>query len=125
VTLPQTVVDALRRHKVAQARQRLAAGSAWHDAGFVFTGKDGRPLHPSTIRRAFGRILDEAGLPRIPFHRLRHTYATLHLEAGEELANISKMLGHSNLATTADLYAHLTPQTQDRMAERMDRILSG
>ena len=60
-----------------------------------------------------------------PFHHLRHAYATLQIEAGEELVNVSKMLGHASLSTTADLYAYLTPQTQRRAAERMDRILAG
>ena len=42
-----------------------------------------------------------------------------------ELVNFSKALGHSNLSTTADIYAHLTPKSQRRMAETMDRVLAG
>ncbi len=75
--------------------------------------------------RAFHSALVVAKLPKQPFHHLRHAYATLQLESGEELANVSKILGHSDLGTTADLYAHLTPTIARRAADRMDSILAG
>ena len=56
-------------------------------------------------------------------HDLRHAYATLMLEDGEGLAVISRLLGHANLSTTADVYAHLTPAMLERSAARMDGIL--
>ena len=64
-----------------------------------------------------------AGLPHQRFHEMRHAYATLMIEDGEELAVISKTLGHSNISTTADVYAHLTPAMLERSANRMDGIL--
>ena len=54
---------------------------------------------------------------------MRHAYATLMIQDGEELAVISKTLGHSNISTTADVYAHLTPAMLERSANRMDGIL--
>ena len=51
--------------------------------------------------------------------------ATLMLEAGEDLAMVSRTLGHSNISTTADTYAHVTPAMQERSAARMDQILAG
>ena len=54
---------------------------------------------------------------------MRHAYATLMIEDGDELAVISKTLGHSNISTTADVYAHLTPAMLERSANRMDGIL--
>jgi integrase len=56
---------------------------------------------------------------------LRHAFATLLLEQGEELGVVSKMLGHADLGTTADVYAHLTPVMARRAAERMDTVLNG
>jgi site-specific recombinase XerD len=54
---------------------------------------------------------------------MRHAYATLLLEAGEELGVISRTLGHSQIATAADVYGHLTPAMLERTAARMDRVL--
>ena len=62
-------------------------------------------------------------MPRQRFHDLRHACATLMIEVGEELAVVSRSLGHSNLSATADVYAHLTRTMQDRSAARMDGIL--
>jgi hypothetical protein len=89
----------------------------------VFTTKVGEPLDTSTVTRAFQAALRRAGLPRQRFHDLRHACATLHLEAGEELLVVSRMLGHSTISTTADIYAHITPAMLELTADRMDGIL--
>lgn len=125
VPLPRSVVQALTTHRQQQRVARLAAGRRWHDQGYVFTASNGSPLDPGKVLQAFQRALVAEGLPRQPFHHLRHAYATLQLEAGEELANVSKILGHADLSTTADLYAHLTPTIARRAADRMDAILAG
>jgi integrase len=119
------VAESLRQHRQQQRLDRLAAGSRWKDRDYVFASAVGTPLEPRNVLRAFHAALEAAGLPHQPFHHLRHAYATLQLEAGEELANVSKILGHANLSTTADLYAHLTPATHRRAAGRMDAILAG
>ena len=121
--LPGDAVAALPRHKVAQLEQRLRAGRKWQDHDLVFTTSLGTPLDARNVTRLLQAALERAGLPRQRFHDLRHAYATLLLEAGEELAVVSKMLGHADLGTTADVYAHLTRGMQDRAAARMDAIL--
>ena len=70
-------------------------------------------------------VLAAAGLPRQRFHDLRHAYATLLIEAGADLYVVSRGLGHSSIATTANIYAHLSDRMRQRVAERMDGILSG
>jgi site-specific recombinase XerD len=107
--IPTEVHDALREHRVAQVEERLAAGPRWADLGFVFRHKDGKPLMARNVVRGFHDHLRSAGLPHQRWHDLRHAYATLLLEDGEELAVISRTLGHSNITTTANIYAHLTP----------------
>ncbi len=87
-------------------------------------GSVGTPLGARNVTRALHATLSRLGLPRQRFHDLRHAYATLMLEDGEELAVVSRSLGHSQLSTTADVYAHLTPTMLERAASRMDRILA-
>jgi integrase len=123
-TLPLgSVAATLRAHRTRQLEERLVAGRRWKDLDFVFATPLGEPVDTSTVNRAFQAALRRTGLPRQRFHDLRHRCATLRLEAGEELVVVSRILGHSTLSTTADVYAHVTPAMLDRSAERMDGIL--
>jgi len=83
-----------------------------------------RQLDSRNVTKAFQRNLANAGLPHQRFHDLRHACATLLLEDGEDLGVVSRILGHSQIATTADVYAHLTPAMLERSAARMDSILA-
>jgi integrase len=70
-------------------------------------------------------VLADAGLPRQRFHDLRHAFATLQLEAGADLFEVSRALGHASITTTANVYAHWTSSMAERTAERMSEILGG
>ena len=113
----------LREQRRRQLEERAAAGRGWHEGGFIFATRLGTPLDARNVTQELQKALARQGLPRTRFHDLRHAYATLMLEDGEDLAVVSKSLGHANLSTTADIYAHLTLAMQDRAAARMDRIL--
>jgi integrase len=117
------VTSALRENRLRQLERRLAAGARWREQDYVFSGPNGDAWHARNILTAFQRALARAGLPRQRFHDLRHACATLLLEQGEELGVVSKLLGHSTVATTLDVYAHLTPAMGDRAAARMDAVL--
>jgi integrase len=122
--LGQGVAGALRAHRTRQLEERLAAGNRWRDAGYVFASARGTPLDGVNVTHRFQAALAAAGLPRQRFHDLRHACATLLLENGEELGVVSRILGHADLGTTANVYAHLTPAMLERSAARMDAILS-
>jgi integrase len=109
------VVSVLREHRRQQ-------GTIDPDA-FVFATRDGRPLDSRNVTQDLQTALRRAKLPQQRFHDLRHAYATLMIEAGEELSMVSRSLGHADLSTTADVYAHLTPAMLERSAARMDTIL--
>ncbi len=113
VTLPSLAVDALGRHKDNQSAQRLLCGDAWEDHGLVFTNEVGRPMDATNLRRRyFQPLLERAGLPRIRFHDLRHTAATLLLSQDVHPKIVSERLGHSRVGITLDLYSHVTPTMQ-------------
>ena len=102
----------------------MAARRPWTEQTHLFATSAGTPLDSRNVTQDFQAALVRLKLPRQRFHDLRHAYATLMLEDGEELAVVSRSLGHADLSTTADVYAHLTPAMRERAAARMDRILA-
>ena len=121
--LPELAVYALRSQRAVQARQRLAAGTSWCDEGYVFTGAKGKPRDWRSLDRCFVRAQERAGVRRQRFHDMRHAFATLLLDAGEEIAVISKMLGHADYSTTVDVYSHLSTERSRVAAARIDGLL--
>jgi integrase len=119
------VREALRRHRVRQLEERLRAGPLWQDWGLVFTTATGTPICGKNLTHQFQRLLASAGLPRRPFHHLRHSAATFLLAAGCDIRTVQQVLGHSQISTTADLYAHVMPSLLKDAAEKLDAILRG
>ncbi|MCL4371102.1 MAG: site-specific integrase [Chloroflexi bacterium] len=110
VPLVPQAVEALRRARIRQNEQRLAAGPEWQDGDLVFSTRSGRPLSPRNVRRDwFGPALERAQLPPVRFHDLRHTAASLLLSLGVALTTVQRILGHANIGITADTYGHLLP----------------
>jgi len=98
--------------QIAQAAEREAWGEAYADTDRVFTMEHGRPVQPQYATRLFDKLRIKAGLPKMTFHGLRHQQASLQLAAGTPLAVVSKRLGHSSVAVTADIYSHLLRSTE-------------
>jgi integrase len=124
VALPSVVVDALRRHKIRQLEERLLAGSRWQDSGYVFTTTIGTPLDGRSVTRFFADALTRAELPHVRFHDPRHGCATLLLMRGASLRAIMETLGHSQIAVTANIYAHVGETIKRETAAMMDAALS-
>lgn len=119
------VLAALARRRVAQEEARRDAGESWVESGLVFTTGRGRPLAASNVARAYRRQLERAGLPPLHFHDLRHGAASMMLEQGASLKEISDALGHSQIGITADLYAHVPGVMQAATAGRLQGALFG
>jgi integrase len=87
----------------------------------VFPNTIGKPMDGiHLMRREFLPLLKRAGLPRIRFHDLRHTAATLLLSKGINPKIVSEMLGHAQVSITLDIYSHVTPHMQQQAAGAMD-----
>jgi integrase len=126
VALTGIAIAALRRHRTAQAEERLQLGAVWEDNDVVFANEVGRPVEATNlIRRSFHPLLERADLPRIRFHDLRHTAATLMLGRAVHPKVVAEMLGHSQIAVTLDLYSHVTPTMQRQATEALDAVLKG
>src|SRR5574338_1115868 len=113
----------LRRHKERQELERALAGKRWQNLNLIFPNKVGNPLEPSNLRLDFNRLLEEAGLPKIRFHDLRHTAASLMLNHNIPVMVVSGILGHSKPSVTLDIYGHLYHQSQDAAAQLMEDLI--
>jgi integrase len=125
--LPASMVKRLVEHKRRQAEERLKAGSAWQDHGLVFTTTIGGPLNISKLtRNNFKPALKRAGLPQsVRLYDLRHTCATLLMQAGENPKVVSERLGHSTITLTLDVYCHALPTMQEAASQKLESILFG
>ncbi len=136
VTLGAQTVSWLRDHKRQQAALKLKNRTHYADHGLVFakeardqqtaTAKLGEPITSERLARYdFDRLTTAADVRRIVFHGLRHTSATLLLQAGEPVHVVSQRLGHKKSAMTLDVYAHAMPDQQATAAERLGALLHG
>ena len=104
---------------VLKAQKCKVGGSEW-----VFPSPTGGPMSPDSVLHMLQRVLKRAGLPRIRFHDLRHTFATMALQNGVDVKTVSSMLGHYSAGFTLDTYAHVTTDAQLKAAQTMGSILS-
>ena len=95
------------RWRERQDGEREFFGADYHPGDYVFTFEDGRPPHPDTIRQRFDRLAAAAGLSRITFHDLRHSYATGALKAGISPKVLSERIGHADVGFFLQTYAHV------------------
>jgi integrase len=123
-TLPRRLSGCLLTWQLRQAEDREAAQEAWQTHGHVFTMEDGRALDPAYVTRLFQKLRRQGEpLPDLDFHGLRHCYASLMIDAGADISIVSKLLGHSSISVTADIYAHMLKavgqRAVDGVAERI------
>ena len=123
IALPSSAVVALREHRRRQLERRLVLGSAWHETDLVFGRGDGQVLHPNVVHATFRCLVDRLGLPRIRFHDLRHTAATLMLADGVHPKVVQERLGHATISMALDRYSHVTMDMQREAAERIEKLL--
>ena len=109
VPLSATAERVLREIRTAQAAERLRAGSAWQQTGYVFTTELGEPCDPRNALRALKAAAKRAGLPDIGLHTLRHSAAAVMLVNGVPLKVVSEVLGHASIGITGDIYGHVSP----------------
>ena len=123
ISLDARTVAVLRAHLDRQDEEKRAVGSIYEDQGLVFADFDGKILHPDRLSQHFRRQVELAALPKISFHDLRHTHATLALKAGVHPKIVSERLGHASVTLTLDLYSHAIPSLQADAATLIGDLL--
>lgn len=124
ITLGSETLRILREHKRRLLIEKQGADRWDEEYDLVFPSTVGTPLYPSNVRKNFKKILEEAGLPQIRFHDLRHTMASLWLRSGVNPKVVQERLGHSTIRVTLDLYSHLIPTLQAEAVENVDKYIS-
>uniref|UniRef100_UPI001152DDBE tyrosine-type recombinase/integrase n=1 Tax=Haloactinospora alba TaxID=405555 RepID=UPI001152DDBE len=123
ITLDTETTTVLTHWRAAQTAERLQVGQAWNDSGFVFTHSAGAPLYPAWVSALFHRLAQQAGLPPIRLHDLRHGAASLSLAAGVDVTVVSTELGHATTGFTQDTYQHVFPEVAHQAAEATAALL--
>ena len=106
--------------EVLEQQKKKAGGSE-----YMFPSSTGGPMSPDSVLHMLQRVLKRAGLERVRFHDLRHTFATFALQNGVDVKTVSGMLGHYSAGFTLDTYAHVTTAAQREAANTMGNVLSG
>ena len=92
---------------------------------YVFPSPFGGPMSPDSILHMLQRVLKRAGLERIRFHDLRHTYAVFALQSGDDIKTVQENLGHVTAAFTLDIYRHVLDEMKQASASRMEKLIQG
>ena len=125
------VLDLLWQWQQRQKEDRLIAGGLWEgwkneqerQASIVFTNDLGGHLHPQTVLVHFKKLAASVGAPNARVHDLRHTYAVLSLQNGDDVKTVQENLGHATAAFTLDVYGHVSERMKEASAQRMQQYI--
>lgn len=123
VSLPPAVVAALQTHRQRQRELKIKHRPLWQDSDLVFTTLIGSPLDPNDVSRDFRAFLERNGLPGVRFHDLRHAAGSIMLKNRVPMHVVSRILGHSTIATTVNIYGHVETEALDEAAAAIGRAL--
>lgn len=123
IPLLDIAVQALELQRKRQIEMKRRYKDIYVDEGFVFSQYDGKYLNQREFMNAYHAFLNKYHITDIRFHDLRHTFATLLLEAGEAPKIIQELLGHSTITTTMDIYAHVGENIKQKTISRLDSLL--
>lgn len=127
IELLSYTIPILKEHLEKQIHNKETLGEDYIDGDFVLCKIDGNPYDPDYITRNFARYMTklskELSIPKIRFHDLRHTHATLLLKQGVHIKVVSERLGHASVSITLDTYSHVLPNMQKEAAKKLNDLL--
>ncbi len=125
IVLDPATVSVLKAHRSRQIQEKLAWGPGYVDSGLVFTRENGELIHPDSFTALFDKLVRRSQLPHIRLHDVRHTYATLALQAGVPVKAVADRLGHASAAFTMNVYVDTNPAMQKDSAEKVAALILG
>ena len=124
ITLPGETMQLLRKYQVWQNTERLRLGEYYQNQNYLFAQDNGGPMHPDSVTDWMNKFSKRHDLPHINPHAFRHTMASMLYFNGVDSVSISKRVGHAQVSTTANIYAHVTTSAKREAAKTMGNILS-
>ena len=114
----------LLKLKDQQADYKRRLGSGYHMNDYIFKNPNGIPYRPDSLTRSFKRALARHGLPQMRYHDLRHSTASILVDKGWDINDIKEWLGHADISTTANIYAHISHRKKVSLAQDLDKTLT-
>lgn len=125
ITAAPYVMDTLKQVYNQQIRERYEAGKAWSNPwNLVFTDPLGNFIPPQTVLKHFKSVSARIGRPDARFHDLRHTYAVVSLQEGDDVKTVQQNLGHATASFTLDVYGHVSEKMKQESARRMENFIT-
>ena len=122
ISLPVETMQLLRQYRAWQSTERLRLGEYYQNRDFVFSQDTGDPMHPDSVTTWLDRFSKRHGLPHVNPHAFRHTMASMLYFNGADSVSISKRLGHAQVSTTANIYAHVMEEADQKNADILAAI---
>ncbi len=124
IHIPEKLVSELKIHRKMILEERLYHGQDYEDNDLVICTRTGKPMIPRNLRKEFYNLTEKLELPKIRFHDLRHTHATMLIQQNVNVKLIADRLGHSDIETTLNTYSHVLPDMQKSVSEKLDKIMN-
>lgn len=121
--LPSFIFDMLNSYRKCQLEERIKVGDKWVDNDYIFTGWNGEAMSLDTLGSFLKKFTSKHNLKDIHLHSLRHTNASILIASGVDIKTVSTRLGHSNVSTTGDIYAHAIKTADAKASEAIENIL--
>ena len=118
------VKDLLLKLRDQQEDYKCRLGSGYVVNDYIFKNPNGVPYRPDSLTRSFKRALDRHGLPQMRYHDLRHSTASILVDKGWDINSIKEWLGHADISTTANIYAHISHRKKVSLAQDLDKTLT-
>ncbi|WRU97452.1 site-specific integrase [Priestia filamentosa] len=126
IFIDESIQAILKKHRVQQSQYKLMSGTDYVNEDFVFAKLSGHPLTVKLAGERMKRILKKTSLEKdITPHCLRHTHTSLLIEAGAGIKEIQEILGHGDVQTTMNIYAHMTKDLKEKTSQKFGELMKG
>lgn len=122
ISLPSSIMGMLKELQQLQETERQRVGAYPDCNGYIFANEDGAPMHPDSIGPFLKRFEVKNGLPKLNAHAFRHTMASMLYMEGLDSVSISARLGHAQVSTTANIYAHALPKRDKDNSDALEKL---